>query len=44
MFLLVPAHAGSPGQRAVKQLCARACVHVCCSDLVFSSGKVECLL
>jgi len=28
MFLLVPAHAGIPGQRAVKQLCARACMCV----------------
>ena len=27
MFLLVPAHPGSPGQRAVKRLCV--CVWVC---------------
>jgi len=26
MFLLVPAHLGSPGQRAVKQLCVCVCV------------------
>ena len=26
---LVPAHPGSPGQRAVKRVCACACVHVC---------------
>ena len=26
---LVPAHPGSPGQRAVKRVCVRACVRVC---------------
>jgi len=26
MFLLVPAYPGSPGQKAVKRLCVRACV------------------
>jgi len=26
---LVPAHLGSPGQRAVKRVCVRACVRVC---------------
>ena len=26
MFLLVPAYPGSPGQKAVKQLCACVCV------------------
>ena len=25
MFLLVPAHPGSPGQRAIKRLCACVC-------------------
>jgi len=33
---LVPAHLGSPGQRAVKRVCVRACVRacvrVCCRD------------
>ena len=26
---LVPAHPGSPGKRAVKRVCVRACVCVC---------------
>ena len=26
MFLLVPAHTGSPGQRVVKRLCVCVCV------------------
>ena len=26
---LVPAHLGSPGQRAVKRVCVRVLVHVC---------------
>jgi len=26
---LVPAHLGSPGQRAIKRLCVRVCVCVC---------------
>jgi len=26
---LVPAHPGSPGKRAVKWVCVRACVRVC---------------
>jgi len=26
---LVPAHPGSPGQRAIKRVCVRACVRVC---------------
>ena len=32
--ILVPAHLGSPGQRAVKWACVRACVHACvyCSE------------
>jgi len=29
MFLLVLAHPGSPGQRAVKRLCVCVCVCVC---------------
>ena len=29
MFLLVPAHLGRPGQRAVKQLCVCTCACVC---------------
>jgi len=28
MFLLVPAYPGSPGQKAVKRLCACVCVYV----------------
>ena len=32
MFLLVPAHPGSPGQRAIKRLCV--CVCVCNSALL----------
>ena len=31
MFLLVPAHPGSPGQKAVKRLCVCVCVCVCVS-------------
>ena len=29
MFLLVPAYLGSPGQKAIKQLCVCVCVRVC---------------
>ena len=28
MFLLVPAHPGSPGQRAIKRLCVCICASV----------------
>ena len=31
MFLVVPAHPGSPGQRAVKRSCVCVCVCVCVS-------------
>jgi len=31
---LVPAHLGSPGQRAVKRVCVRACVRACNSLIV----------
>ena len=34
MFLLVPAYPGSPGSKAVKQLCV-VTVHVCRRWLVF---------
>jgi len=33
MFLLVPAHPGSPGQRAIKRLCVCVCVCVLYNDL-----------
>ena len=33
MFLLVPAHPGSPGPKAVKRLCACVCVCVCDSSI-----------
>jgi len=36
MFLLVQAYPGSPGQRAINQLCVCAWCHV--SDLQFISG------
>ena len=36
---LVPAHLGSPGQRAVKRACVRACVCVCvCVESPMSDG------
>ena len=27
-IFLVPAHPGSPGKKAIKRVCVRACVHV----------------
>ena len=39
MFLLVPAHPGSPGQRAVKRLCV--CVT---AEFEITSGLVSCFL
>ena len=37
---LVPAHPGSPGQRAVKRVCVRACVRVCvCVCVCVCSGR-----
>jgi len=39
---LVPAHLGSPGQRAGKRLCACVCVCVCVSELV-STIAATCL-
>jgi len=38
MFLLVPAHPGRPGQRAVKRLCVCVCVCVCFFYLIKISG------
>ena len=38
MFLLVPAYLGSPGQKAVKQLC----VCVCVSSMYFTSCQLFC--
>jgi len=35
---LVPAHPDSPGKRAVKRVCVRACV--CVSDIRISLGSV----
>ena len=32
MFLLVPAHPGSPGQRAIKWLCMYVCLQ--CHDVI----------
>ena len=29
MFFLVPAYLGSPGQKAIKQLCVCVCVRAC---------------
>jgi len=42
MFLLVPAHLGSPGQRAVKRLCVRGsvCVIITSWNFVELSSKV----
>jgi len=42
MFLLVPAYLGSPGKRAVKRVCVRACVCVLLKDrlLAWLSGRV----
>ena len=42
MFLLVPAHPGSPGPKAVKRLCAcvRVCVCVCLCDSSIDCGTV----
>ena len=37
MFLLVPAYAGSPGQKAVKRVCV--CVCVCKSACVSLSAR-----
>ena len=38
MFLLVPAYLGSPGEKAVKRLCAcvRACVRSCVVQVIKS--------
>ena len=41
MSLLVPAHPGSPGPKAVKQLCVCACVCVCVC-LCVCSGCLWC--
>ena len=35
MFLLVPAHPGRPGQRAVKRLCVCVCMH---ASFIFIDG------
>ena len=42
---LVPAHPGSPGQRAVKRVCAcvRACVPIMCSFMLLSTKSKCCL-
>jgi len=37
MFLLVPAHPGSPGQGADKRLCVCVCVCVCVFDMLYSN-------
>ena len=42
MFLLVPAHPGSPGQRAVKQLLLCCCASACAfSALTLLVGRLE---
>ena len=45
---LVPAHPGSPGQRAVKRVCVCVCVCVCASALLFlrriQMNELICLL
>ena len=41
MFLLVPAYPGSPGQKAVKQLCVCVCVCVCARALMLLVGWQE---
>ena len=40
MFLLVPAHPGSPGQRAVKRLLLLLCC--CCCCVVVSQARINC--
>ena len=43
MFLLVPAHPGRPGQRAVKRSCVFVCVCVLTDDrhLALWAGEAE---
>ena len=40
---LVPAHPGSPGQRAVKRVCVcvRACVRVCVADSIVNLQHIH---
>jgi len=40
MFLLVPAHPGSPGQRAIKRLCCM-CVGWCVCEQYLDAIKCE---
>jgi len=42
--ILVPARPGSPGKRAVKRVCARACVCVCSSGVGYASTPVRSIL
>ena len=39
---LVPAHLGSPGQRAVKQVCVCVCLFSCCLRLHLRNTANDC--
>ena len=41
MFLLVPAYPGSPGQKAIKQLCVCVCVCYALANCVICITAVE---
>ena len=42
LIFLVPAHPGSPGQRAVKQVCVCVCTHTYFRLLTLSHKKKNC--
>ena len=38
---LVPAHPGSPGQRAVKRVCVSVCLSVCVIEVIEANCRVR---